>query len=66
LIQEALAALANGVVTKPLQAAKLVYLRASGPSASSNLDRLRKAIAKEWKSRAAKSSPKIAKSSPNT
>jgi hypothetical protein len=65
LIQEAIIALANGAVKKPLQAAKLVYLRAHGPSATSNLDRLRKAIAKEWKARAAKSSPKIAKSSPN-
>jgi hypothetical protein len=59
LIREALQALADGKAKKPLQAAKLVYLKAQGPSPETNLERLRKLIASEWKA-----SPKIAKSSP--
>jgi hypothetical protein len=61
LIQEALQAIADGRVVKPLQAAKLVYQRAEGPSPNSNLDRLRKLIADEVK---AQSSPIVAKPSP--
>jgi hypothetical protein len=61
LIREALQALADSKVKGPLQAAKLVYSKAQGPSPNANLDRLRKSIAFEWNS-----SPKIAKSSPTT
>jgi hypothetical protein len=65
LIQEAVRALKTGKACNPNQAAKLVCQRAQGPSLSANLDRLRKSIASEWKERTAKSSPKIAKSSPD-
>ena len=64
LIQEGLEAIESGRVNGALPAAKLVYGRAQGgPSPESNLDRLRKAIAAELKAR---SSPIIAKTSPNT
>jgi hypothetical protein len=49
LIQGALQALKRGEVGNPLQAAKLVYKRADGPTADANLDRLRKLIGDEWK-----------------
>jgi hypothetical protein len=49
LIQGALQALKRGEVGNPLQAAKLVYKRADGPTAYANLDRLRKLIGDEWK-----------------
>jgi hypothetical protein len=64
LIREALQALVDRKAKNPSQAAKLVYLKAQGPTPETNLDRLRKLIAFEWSEW--KASPKIANSSPNT
>ena len=50
LVQEAIDAVAQGRVTNPFQAAKLVCERADPKcTREQNLERLRKLIAKEWK-----------------
>jgi hypothetical protein len=51
LMQEGLQALKDKMVTGPYQAAKLVYEKAEGNSPEANLERLRKLIAKAWKTR---------------
>jgi hypothetical protein len=48
LVNEGLAALKTGEAQNPYQAAKLVAPRAKGNSRDADLQRLRKAIAREW------------------